>query len=463
MGCLCSSKLCMPQKPVTRRATYSTARDFGDISFQEFSSFRKFHSEYKILRDSIGSGLFGQIYLCRQISTNKTFAVKIISKAGLPTDHLKKRLIEGQVKIMQEIDHPSILKIFDFFEDARNFYLVMEYVRGGDLFNKIEKYGRFSEKLAAKIMKQLLSAIAHLHSNHIIHRDIKCENILVEEHQAQMVVKLIDFDTVVKKKIDEEVKGVYGTVYYMAPEVIQGGYSEKCDIWSAGVVLYTLITQHFPFGGDSDEAIMKAIAKNEINFEIMKTHKVSAELIDFFQMILKTDPEHRLSASAACVHPWILKYTCMKNPFPISISDPSFTSSLKHALKIWALKTIVPSNELAEYHMMFINIDQDFDGVIARHELERLFDFDSCDKILRNADCNMNGVLEYHEFLSLVVKGETIKKYSKQIIEELDKDNSGKIEVQSLISFLQYSLEAGFGEQGDGEISNGEILELMCN
>jgi Ca2+-binding EF-hand superfamily protein len=180
-------------------------------------------------------------------------------------------------------------------------------------------------------------------------------------------------------------------------------------------------------------------------------------------MVLATDPETRISASSACAHPWIVKYTEIKTPLPITISDPSFESTLKYALKHWALKTIVPSNELAEYHMMFINIDQDFDGVIARHELERILDGDSCEKIIQNADCNSNGVLEYHEFLSVVVGGETIKKYSKQIIEELDKDNSGKILVQSLMSFLEYSIEAGFNGEGMGEISNSEILALICN
>lgn len=466
MGCLCTKEICGHQKTVTRRATYSSAREFGDVSFEEFSCYRKFKSEYKLLPNPIGSGLLGQVYLCRQILTNKAFAVKIISKAGLPADYLKKHVIETQIKIMQEVDHPSIVKIVDFFDDARNFYLIMEYVKGGDLLNKIDNCGRFSEQLAANVMKQIFSALAYLHAKGIVHRDIKCDNILIEEHNKQVIVKLIDFDTITKLNTGEKLKGVYGTVYYMSPELISGTYTEKCDIWSAGIILYTLITQNFPFGGETEEIIMRSITNYKVDLNLMTKHKISFELSDFISKLINPNPDKRLSAKAAIKHPWITKFNNPPIPINLNLSAPGFESSLKQGLKIWALKTIVPPIELAECHLMFISLDQDFDGALKIGELGNNLDSETCQRIMKIADCNLNGVLEYHEFASLVVSSDVIRRYSEQIIAELDVNRSGRLPIRHLVSFLENFIGVSdwFNNVDlEAEITNEEILKLMCN
>lgn len=412
----------------------------------------------------IGRGLLGQVYLCRQVLTNKVFAVKIISKAGLPADYLKKHVIETQIRIMQEVDHPSIVKIVDFFDDARNFYLVMEYVKGGDLLDKIEKFGPFSEQLAANVMKQIFSALAYLHSKGIVHRDIKCDNILIEEYNKQVIVKLIDFDTITKLNPEEKLKGVYGTVYYMSPELISGTYTEKVDTWSAGIILYTLITQHFPFGGETEDIIMRSITSYKVDLNLMSKHKVSFELSDFLSKLINPNPDKRLSAKAAIKHPWITKFTGPSLPIKLHLSAPGFESNLRQGLKIWALKTIIPSIELAECHLMFINMDQDFDGALKIGELEKSLDSETCERIMKIADCNLNGVLEFHEFASVVVGNDVICRYGEQIIAELDVDRSGKLPVRHLVSFLEdfFGVSEWFGGADfEAEITNEEILRLM--
>lgn len=466
MGCLCSSKLGINTKTVTRSISFTGSSEMNEIHFDGFSAIRNFHSEYKLLKDPIGSGLFGEVRICHQLSTNKVFAVKIISKAGLPSDYVKKKQANAQFKIMQNLDHPCIVKILDFFEDACSFYLVMEYIKGPDLLSKLEESGRFSEKEAAKLMKQLFSALAYMHNQSIVHRDIKCDNILLEPNEGKTIVKLIDFDTITKIGHSKKIKGVYGTVYYMAPELIEGLYNEKCDVWSAGIVLYSMITKTFPFGGGCDELIMRNILNTNINFEALKIWRASDQLIDFLKQVLNKNPSNRISAKAAYSHPWIQKHCKIAVPIPQPcIQDLSFSSYLSQTLKIWAVKTIIPTKELAKYHMLFIDCDKDFDGGIDKAELRSLFKDESLiEKLMKITDWNSKGVLRYFEFLSLVVRKKTILKYSADIVKGLDKESSGTISLNSLISFLEYSLEGQVGMvhgEQDNDISVPEIMELI--
>lgn len=466
MGCLCSSKQGISTKAVTRSISFTGSSDQNDIHFDGFSTIRNFHSEYKVLKDSIGSGLFGEVRICHQLSTNKVFAVKIISKAGLPSDCVKKKQVSVQVKIMQNLEHPCIVKILDFFEDACSFYLVMEYVKGPDLLAKLEECGRFNEKEAAKVMKQILSALAYMHTQNIVHRDIKCDNILLEPNEGKPIVKLIDFDTVTKLNHSKKIKGVYGTVYYMAPELIEGLYNEKCDVWSSGIVLYSMITKTFPYGGGCDEIIMRNILNTDINFEALKIWRASDQLIDFLKQLLIKNPSTRISAKAACSHPWIQKHCKISVSIPQPcIQELNFSNYLSQTLKIWAIKNVIPTKELAKYHMLFIDCDKDFDGAIDKTELRTVFkDENLIDKLMKVADWNSKGVLKYFEFLSLIMRKKTLLKYSAEIAKGLDKESSGTISLNSLISFLEYSLEGQMemvpGNQNNN-ISVSEIIELI--
>lgn len=470
MGCLCSSKFALQGKAVIRTMSFPVSNDLTDISGCNSACIRSFHSEYKLIHSNIGSGLLGQIKLCAHKVSTKVFAVKIISKSNLTSEQLKSRTIESQVRIMQSVDHPTILKIHDFFEDSSNFYLIMDYVQGGDLFSKMEKYGRFSEKTASKIMKQLLLALSHLHSKNIVHRDIKCENLLVEEKSGQMAIKLIDFDTVTKQS-EKQLEGIHGTVYYMAPEVISGPYNEKCDIWSAGIVLYCLITQNFPFGGETDDEIMSNIQHGNINFDMLKKWNISNELSSFIQQLLSKNPESRPSATTILDHAWISKYNKVtKITKLVKINYEQFWGYLKYALRMWAIKNIVHSCEIVDFHLLFIHYDKNADGVICRNELSSALDSEEMiDIIMKLADWNGNGVLEYYEFLSIFVQGHTFLKYSNEIVKALDKDNSGQISLRSLVSFLEYSLEGVFDKDNMIEqfhsmnFTNSEILELLID
>jgi len=151
------------------------------------------------------------------------------------------------------MDHPNIIKLYETFEDSRNVYMITELCTGGELFDKIIQKGFFSEEEARIVFKQMILALNYCHSQQVAHRDLKPENFLLLNDNADWPLKLIDFGLSFmfdQNKVTAKGMGtLVGTSYYMAPEVMQGKYDQTCDIWSAGVILYILVTSVPPFNG----------------------------------------------------------------------------------------------------------------------------------------------------------------------------------------------------------------------
>jgi len=175
-----------------------------------------------------------------------------------------------EINIMIKIDHPNVINLYEVFEDSRYVYLIMEECSGGELFDRI--YDRISsknlytEKEAAKIFKQFMSAVCHCHSMKICHRDLKPENLLFL-NKTDDDLKIIDFG--LSRIFDEKnhsMDSKVGTAYYVSPEILAGDYDEKCDIWSSGVILYILLTGDPPFNGENDNVIYRKIAKKKFSF-----------------------------------------------------------------------------------------------------------------------------------------------------------------------------------------------------
>jgi calcium-dependent protein kinase len=171
--------------------------------------------------------------------------------------HSKTRL-NYEIDILKNLDHPNILRLYEVFEDKKYIYLVTEFCQGGELFDEIIARGKFNERDAAVIIKQLLSAISYCHSKKVSHRDLKPENILIDNKET-LQIKLIDFGTSQRFEDEENMELVLGTAYYIAPEVLKGHYDEKCDIWSIGVILYILLSGEPPFPGSDDKEILKSV------------------------------------------------------------------------------------------------------------------------------------------------------------------------------------------------------------
>lgn len=180
------------------------------------------------------------------------------------------------------------MKIFEFYNREHRFYLICEYIEGEELFEKIISSRNFSEENAANYMYQILNGVNYIHKRGIVHRDLKPENILVErsDDKKDINLKIIDFGTSDIVNPNEKLTKKTGTSFYIAPEVLQGNYCEKCDIWSCGVIMYILLCGGPPFNGSNNNEIFSAILSEPLIFKGESWRVVSDEAIKLIKNML---------------------------------------------------------------------------------------------------------------------------------------------------------------------------------
>ena len=289
------SKSCVNQKElVDIRGPIS-----GEIFFSTKSS--PVGDDYEIM-GVLGEGSYGQVKKVMHKRFKLERAMKIIKKSSVDQEEREEMLKE--VSILKSIDHPNIIKIYDLYEDDSFLYFVIEYCSGGELFDRIQKISTFSEKQAAKYIKQLLSAIAYLHNRNIVHRDLKAENLLFENESENANLKLIDFGVSCEFLKGIKLKETLGTPYYIAPEVLLQNYDEKCDIWSCGVILYILLCGYPPFNGDDDNEILDCVKKGEFTFYDEDWEMISEGAKNLIRKMLTLNPKKRISAKEALADEW---------------------------------------------------------------------------------------------------------------------------------------------------------------
>ena len=205
--------------------------------------------DYKEIR-TLGQGSFAKVLLVKNNVTGMIRAMKIIKKKKImtstsPSDGSTDLEILNEINILKQIDHPNVVKIFEFYNSEDAYYLITEYCEGGELFKIISDKKKLSEIQCAYIMYQVLSAIKYCHKLKIMHRDLKPENILIYKHNKEKDyydVKICDFGTSQIFKRGEWQSQPCGSVYYVAPEVINKKYNSKCDLWSVGVIMFMLLS-----------------------------------------------------------------------------------------------------------------------------------------------------------------------------------------------------------------------------
>ena len=258
--------------------------------------------DYKLL-STIGKGASSKVKLAQSLETGKLFAIKIINKSNLGKDPNLSKQIKREIEIMNELDHPSIIKLHKIMESARRIYLVLDYAAGGELFEKLEKCGKFDEETCRSYFHQLIDAISYMHSRNAIHRDLKLENLLLDDEGN---LKLADFGlSIIAKNLDDMLQTRCGTPYYAAPEIFfsTGYVGTSADIWSCGVILYTLFTGEFPFEGGSLEELANNIMKARVYYPPI----ISSQAVDLLKKIFIPDPTARITLKEIKNHPWFMK------------------------------------------------------------------------------------------------------------------------------------------------------------
>jgi len=268
------------------------------------------------LGEEIGKGGFSVVYRAEKKGSNppEEYAVKCIKKKMVEGDDIK--LLRREIQIMKKLNHLNILKLYEVYEDEEQFYLVMELVKGKELFDKIVERGMYSERDASNIIFQVVSAVDYLHENNIAHRDLKPENLLSAGEGDKEIVKIADFGF--SKSFAEEGEKLMtscGSPGYVAPEILTAeSYDKSVDMWSVGVIIYILLSGYPPFYADSAPALFKKIMDVKYDFDDSVWEDISDSAKDLIRNLLVKDPAKRLTAKQCLEHPWVRGSAAKDNP-----------------------------------------------------------------------------------------------------------------------------------------------------
>ncbi|XP_033260459.1 serine/threonine-protein kinase 33 [Orcinus orca] len=260
----------------------------------------------------LGKGSFGMVIEAIDKETETKWAIKRVSKEKAGSSAVK--LLEREVTILKSVKHKHIIHLEQVFETPKKMYLVMELCEDGELRGILNRKGHFSENETRWIIRSLASAIAYLHNKDIVHRDLKLENIMVKSSfidandEMNLNIKVTDFGLAVKKQGRSEamLQTTCGTPIYMAPEVINAhDYSQQCDIWSIGVIMYILLCGEAPFMASSEEKLFELIRKGELHFKGSVWDSISDSAKSVLKQLMKVDPAHRITAKELLDNQWL--------------------------------------------------------------------------------------------------------------------------------------------------------------
>ncbi|XP_035224471.1 serine/threonine-protein kinase DCLK1-like [Stegodyphus dumicola] len=298
-GSFSASPLFPSRNPIHNRYELQNGHSFS-LSQIPFVISQKYEVE-KI----IGDGNFAVVYACVNRVTKAEYALKVIDKNKCKG---KEHMIESEVAILRRVKHVNIVQLVEEFDFENDLYLVMELVKGGDLFDAIASATKYTEKDASLMVHDLSSALCYLHSLNIVHRDIKPENLLVVEHEdGSRSLKLGDFGLAVEAK--EPLFTVCGTPTYVAPEILaETGYGLKVDVWAAGVITYILLCGFPPFVSQTNDQVelFDQILAGNYEFTRPFWDDISDSAKELIAMMLQVNPDDRYSAADVLEHPWVL-------------------------------------------------------------------------------------------------------------------------------------------------------------
>ena len=435
----------------------------------------------------LGHGSYGHVIRVQNLTSGHIYACKKMNKRQIKN----KQRFKTEIDLLRATDHPNIIKLYDIYEDNIYIYLIMEECLGGEFFDRLAKKAKklsmYTEKDAAKIFKQLLEAVNYLHAHGVCHRDLKPENILFSTIEENSPIKLIDFGlSKIFNGEDDEMKGAVGTTFYMAPEVINDKYNEKCDIWSCGIILYIMLCGKPPFYSKNEEELKNKICSMKYSF-YPEFDKISEDAKDLIKSIL-VDKKKRPSAAELLETQWI-KENAPNSKNEVLLIDWNHIKKYsrlnlmqKSVINFTAFR--LTEDETRNFVEIFKSLDTNSDGDLTMEEIKKGIDKcnlgkkinpDELIEIFNEMDVDKNGLINFTEFISAMMDYEKyIKK--EQLLEcfkSYDADCSGKISFKEFCDMIKpqnerekkdlFILYKKFDINNDGEIDLEEFIEGFNN
>ncbi|XP_047341339.1 calcium-dependent protein kinase 19-like [Impatiens glandulifera] len=440
--------------------------------------------KYYQLGKELGRGQFGVTYLCTDISTGKEFACKSVSKKKLSSKSDKEDM-RKEIQIMQHLSgQANIVEFKGSFEDKNGVHVVMELCGGGELFDRIIAQGHYSERAAASVCRAIVNVVHHCHFMGVIHRDLKPENFLLSDKTDNAMLQATDFGLSVFIEEGKIYQDIVGSAYYVAPEVLKRRYGKEVDIWSAGVILYILLSGVPPFWAEKDSAIFDAILRGHVDFESDPWPSISKSAKDLVRRMLTQDPKKRITSTEILNHPWIREDgEASDKPIDSAVLSRMKQFRAMNKLKQLALKVIAENlseKEIQGLKAMFSNIDTDKSGTITYEELKtglaqlgsKLTEAE-VKQLMEAADVDGNGSIDYIEFITATMHRHKLDRDEDvyKAFQYFDKDNSGYITRDELEIAMK---EHGMGDEAtikdiisevdsdnDGRINYSEFRTMM--
>lgn len=435
------------------------------------------------LGKELGRGQFGVTYLCTDTATGHQYACKSISKRKL-VSKADREDIKREISIMQHLSgQPNIVEFKGAYEDKSNVHVVMELCAGGELFDRIIAKGHYSERAAATMCRAIVNVVNICHFMGVMHRDLKPENFLLATKDEDAMLKATDFGLSVFIEEGKVYRDIVGSAYYVAPEVLRRNYGKEVDVWSAGVILYILLSGVPPFWAETEKGIFDAILQGEIDFESPPWPSISNNAKDLVRKMLTQDPKKRITSNQVLQHPWLREGEASDKPIDSAVLSRMKQFRAMNKLKKMALKVIAENlneEEIKGLKQMFANIDTDNSGTITYEELKaglaklgsKLTEAE-VKQLMEAADVDGNGSIDYVEFITATMHRHRLERdeHLYKAFSYFDKDNSGYITRDELEAAL---LEHEMGDataikeiiaevdtDNDGRINYEEFVAMM--
>ena len=456
---------------------------------------------YEIMK-KIGNGPLGSVYKAKNIYLKNIVAIKMIKKEKEKdienTEEVDSK-IKNQINILRQLNHPNIVKIYEFYINDQYYQIITEYFKRGELFKYIKR--SFTEKQLAVLFYQILSGLSYLHSKKISHKNIKLKNIMILEKEEDirtkeeyLWIKIVDFQTAeiiqrYKKKIT-----ILNNTYYSSPETIQNNYTQKSDLWSVGVILHIALTGKVPFDGKTDEEIYYKILNTSYNNLDPRLLAHSSEVKDLLDKLLIKDENKRISAEEALNHEWFKKFhgrALFSNFVPDEIQqyinnlcNYSCESKLSQLVLAFLVHNLPQTISIYIILKLFRYFNLSGNCKLTKQELKNgLYNYRNkeqvnkiVDQLFLLLDGDNNGYIEFEEFLRACIDKRQIltKENIWYAFKFLDTKNENSIDVQTLINAFDAKpnkmLEAVFNKtlnKGDldnnGKITFREFEEILQN